>query len=312
MTHDHPQLPNYPTMEQFSAAVASRRSLLKAGAAALGLGAVGFGSIARAATDSATPAATATAACVLTPELTEGPYYVADELIRKDITEGKPGVPLNLRINVVNATGCAPLANAAVDIWHCDANGYYSGISGENPGDPDSSPTGDENLNTTFLRGVQLTGEDGIAEFLTIYPGWYRGRDIHIHMKVHVNGAEAAVATPTADAETGTYSGGAVAHTGQLFFDEDLSDEIAKLAPYSSRNSARTRLEEDMVYQGHDGEAGFFLNLSALVDGQLEQGMLGEITVGIDPTAVQAENGLGGGQGGPGQGSQTGGPPPTN
>ena len=310
MTHDDPQLPNYPTMEQFSAAAASRRALLKA-AAVLGLGAAGASSIsaAMAATGNST-AATATADCVLTAELTEGPYYVASEIIRTDITEGKPGVPLNLRVNVVNAAGCAPLANAAVDIWHCDANGYYSGISGENPGDPDSVATGDENLTTTFFRGVQLTGDDGVAEFLTIYPGWYRGRDIHIHLKVHVDGAANAVATPAAEGETGIYVGGTVAHTGQLFFDENLSDEIATLAPYSSRDSTRTRLEEDTVYRGHENEAGFFLNLSALVEGQLEQGLLGEITVGVDPAAVQTEGGGQGGRGG-GQGGQ-GGPPPTN
>lgn len=80
--------------------------------------------------------------CVLTPELTEGPYYVAGEKIRRDITEGKPGAPLQLHLTVVNASTCRPVKNAAVEIWHCDALGVYSGAVANNPG-------------TNFLRGMQ-------------------------------------------------------------------------------------------------------------------------------------------------------------
>src|SRR5688572_30306879 len=116
----------------------SRRSVLIAGAAVIGAGAVGRGAITALAQDTSTDAtavaSASPASCVLAAEMTEGPYFLDGDLIRQDITEGIPGVPLKLQIGIQDATACSPLANAAVDIWHCDAQGYYSGISGENPG----------------------------------------------------------------------------------------------------------------------------------------------------------------------------------
>ena len=134
--------------------------------------------------------------CVLTPEQTEGPYYLPLDLLRQDITEGRPGLPLRLRIAVVDVNGCSPLPDAAVDIWHCDAQGYYSGFTGYPGGDADPE-AGAGVEEGTFLRGVQTTNADGIAEFQTIYPGWYTGRTVHIHMKVHVGGAEEVIEQPT-------------------------------------------------------------------------------------------------------------------
>src|SRR2546421_8798988 len=51
------------------------------------------------------PAAVASGAvrCVLTPEQTEGPYYIAGEKVRRTITDGRPGTPLTLHLQVVNA-----------------------------------------------------------------------------------------------------------------------------------------------------------------------------------------------------------------
>ena len=102
---------------------------------------------------------------MLTPELTEGPYYVAGEKIRRDITEGKAGVALLLNLTVMNASTCALVKNAAVEIWHCDALGVYSGAVANNPG-------------TNFLRGMQRTNAKGVATFKTIYPGFYQGRAV--------------------------------------------------------------------------------------------------------------------------------------
>ena len=115
----------------------------------------------------------------LTPEQEEGPYYVALEKIRKNITLGRPGVPLRLRITVVDSKTGKPIPNAACDIWHCDATGVYSDESVEST------------VGQTWLRGVQLTDVHGVAEFETIYPGHYVGRATHIHVKVHVGGAKA-------------------------------------------------------------------------------------------------------------------------
>src|SRR5262249_24509473 len=125
-----------PTFEHVSAAAPTRRTLLKAGAAAIAVGGTGLGAGLAGAQESsnAATAVASPATCVLTAEMTEGPYFLAGDLIRKDITEGVGGVPLHLKIAVQDVNACAALANAAVDIWHCDAQGYYSGISGENPG----------------------------------------------------------------------------------------------------------------------------------------------------------------------------------
>ncbi len=94
-------------------------------------------------------AATAARSCKLTPEVTEGPFYVALDRIRKDITEGRPGVPLTLKIRVIDIKKCAPIHGAAVDIWHCDAGGLYS--------DEASNGTSGQ----TYLRGVQAHQQEG-------------------------------------------------------------------------------------------------------------------------------------------------------
>jgi len=143
--------------------------------------------------------------CVLAPELTEGPFYVPDEKLRRDITDNKPGVPLLLALTVVDASTCKKIRNAAVDIWHCDALGAYSAEIAGNPG-------------TNFLRGVQRTNAKGVATFQTIYPGWYPGRAVHVHVKVHVRGN--------------------VVHTGQLFFPAAASNAVYRRKPYSSHGTA--------------------------------------------------------------------------
>ena len=137
--------------------------------------------------------------CVLAPEQTEGPYYVDDAAVRRNVTEGKPGAPLTLRLTVVNASSCKPIKGAAVEIWHCDAAGVYSGVSQQ----------GTEN--ERFLRGVQRTDAKGLAVFRTIYPGWYRGRTVHIHTMVHI--------------------GGNVVHTGQLYFADSVTDAVYRAEP---------------------------------------------------------------------------------
>jgi protocatechuate 3,4-dioxygenase beta subunit len=153
--------------------------------------------------------------CVLTPELTEGPYYIAGEKVRRDIREGHPGTLLTLRLQVLNAATCAPIKGAAVDIWHADAAGNYSGF-------------GAGASSRTFLRGIQKTDANGLAIFTTIYPGWYQGRTVHIHVKVHV--------------------GGRVVHTGQLFFADALTDVVYQKAPYSSRPNRNLRNAQDSIY----------------------------------------------------------------
>ncbi|MEU0338113.1 intradiol ring-cleavage dioxygenase [Streptomyces bobili] len=209
------------------------------------------------------PATTATATgdvCTLTKELTEGPYHLDGQFVRADITDGKAGIPLELALTVVDAGTCEPLADALVELWHSDALGEYSGFVGRNGHDgPD---------NGTFLRGGVLTDSSGVAALTTVYPGWYRGRCIHIHVKVHTN------VTPTSD---GHFTGGQEIHTGQLFFDETVTDAVARVTPYSTNSVTRTTLAQDSVYDGGGATSGL-LDLT----GTTSTGYTGTLTLGVE------------------------------
>lgn len=160
--------------------------------------------------------------CVVRPEMTEGPFYLDADLLRRDIREGRPGVPLALAIGVfrATATSCEPLPGALVDVWHADAAGDYSGV-GALRGE-------------TFLRGSQPTDASGTAEFETIYPGWYPGRTPHIHIKVRST----------------AQSGPAYEFTSQLFFDDRLSREVyTAVAPYDARGAQGTTNSRDGIFR---------------------------------------------------------------
>ncbi|MDA9508535.1 intradiol ring-cleavage dioxygenase [Bradyrhizobium sp. CCBAU 11386] len=130
----------------------------------------------------ASPAATdGEPACILTPQAEEGPFYSDPKLVRSDIAEGKPGVPLSLKLRVIEAGPCTAIKGARVDIWHCDAKGLYSAFPGQ--GDAHNNDA----TSKTFLRGTQITDEAGWVVFNTIYPGWYDGRTTHIHFKVFLD-----------------------------------------------------------------------------------------------------------------------------
>jgi protocatechuate 3,4-dioxygenase beta subunit len=188
-----------------------RTTLLRLG----GLIAAGLGVDASHAGDGPAAVAAGSVRCVLTPEQTEGPYYIANEKVRRNITEGRRGVPLALHATVVDASTCKAIRNAAVDIWHCDAGGVYSGF-------------GDGASSRTFLRGIQRTNASGLAVLKTIYPGWYQGRTVHIHVKVHI--------------------GGTVVHTGQLYFPDSLTDKVYRRSPYDKRPNRSTRNSNDFVF----------------------------------------------------------------
>ena len=170
----------------------------------------------------------------------EGPYYIEGAKLRRDITEGTAGMPLTLRVALLDAKRCGPLSSAAIDVWHCDAEGIYSGFTvnsrdefggGHGPREgrgggmppppdrmesfgprmppPSSGGRGPRHVDgARFMPGPQITNDQGIVEFATVYPGWYAGRAIHIHLTVHLGGVRAE----------DTYAGGHVSHTGSCFF----------------------------------------------------------------------------------------------
>jgi len=257
----------------------------------------------------ATESATALPSCVVRPELTEGPYFVDEVMERFDIrTEPtdetlKAGLPLLLKYRVtdVSNASCSPLEGAQIDVWHCDADGDYSGVN-----DPGFDTEGE-----MWLRGYQITDEYGEAQFLTIVPGWYSGRAVHIHFKIR---------TETADGESYEY-------TSQFFFDPELIEELYQEEPYAGKGSPDTPNETDNIYQGSDGQ--LTLNLIALTDEEMEiinaddtvaeaisAGYSATFDVGLDLTdmTVGASDsaGGGGGQGGRGGNGPGGGNPPGN
>jgi protocatechuate 3,4-dioxygenase beta subunit len=218
--------------------ITRRGSLLALGG--LAAGALGWKvDSAESAGDGPAGVASGAISCVLTPELTEGPYYVSGEKVRSNITEGRPGVPLALALTVVDASTCKPIKGASVDIWHCDALGVYSGVQGN---------TG------TFMRGAQRSNSSGLARFTTVYPGWYNGRAVHIHVKVHV--------------------GGSVVHTGQFFFNDAVTDAVYKRAPYKTRGARDVRDSSDSIYRNGGSKSLLTVKKSGT-------GYIGAITMGV-------------------------------
>jgi protocatechuate 3,4-dioxygenase beta subunit len=208
--------------------------------------------------------AQASAACTLTAEQEEGPFYVALEQVRSDIVGGQAGLPLALEITVINSLTCKPLRNAAVDIWHCNASGVYSDISSEGT------------VGETYLRGVQITDRHGRASFETVFPGHYAGRTTHIHARIHVH----------SQASGGRIAGGHVAHTGQMFPPDAVYEEVYKLAPYSGDTATIVSHAEDRVWtQQHGSEQQLSVRQ---VGGQLAKGLVATVTMAVDPSATPA------------------------
>lgn len=169
--------------------------------------------------------------CVVRPEQTGGPYFVDERLNRSDIrsdpTDGqvRPGTPLALMLLVsrFNSGDCQPLPGVQVDIWHCDAQGIYSDVQ-----DPDFSTIGQK-----FLRGYQNTDARGEARFITIYPGWYPGRTVHVHFKIR----------------TATVARRNFEFTSQLYFADEVTDHAHAVPPYASKGLRTTRNQHDWIFR---------------------------------------------------------------
>ena len=201
-----------------------RRRELLAGAGAFGLVVPILACAREPGAAARSPRLIAGATCPATPRQTEGPFYFDPDLVRRDIAEGRPGAPLRLRLQVVAAADCAPSRGARVDIWHCDADGVYSGYERERS-------TGE-----TFLRGTQFADADGVAEFATIYPGWYGGRAPHVHVKAWLDGGREL--------------------TSQIYFPDALSEQVYALAAYAERDARRRlRNADDGIFSRLGGRA---------------------------------------------------------
>ena len=191
----------------------SRRDLL-AGSAALPLLACAPSSAAPPATSNRLIAGTI---CPATPRQTEGPFYFDPQLVRQDISEGKPGTPLMLRLQIVGTADCGPAARARVDIWHCDAAGTYSGYDRE------------RTAGERWLRGTQFSDADGVVSFQTLFPGWYLGRAPHIHVKAWTEDGREL--------------------TSQAYFPDALSDRIYAGSAYAHRDGRHLRNGDDSIFR---------------------------------------------------------------
>ncbi|KAI9933921.1 hypothetical protein ASPWEDRAFT_168195 [Aspergillus wentii DTO 134E9] len=249
------------------------------------------------------------ASCILAEDVTQGPYYVSGELIRSNLVDGQEGVPLFLDIQLVDTNTCEPVPEVYLDFWHCNATGVYSGVTASGNGDSSD----ESNLNATFLRGLQKTDKDGVAQFESIFPGHYTGRATHIHVLSHP-------ANETTVNKNDTISGlytSSSSHVGQIFFDQDLITEVEKNAPYSTNTQELTEnSDDDILLQELDSNIDPFMEYVYLGDSAAD-GIFAWISVGIDPTVdtsvtpaayythdggVENENsgmGMGGGGGAP-------------
>lgn len=240
------------------------------------------------------PAQAQSCAVLGSPSLTEGPYFVDEDLNRSDIridpSDGstQAGIPLSLAISVSQLTNCSPvpLTGAYVDIWHCNAEGVYSDIAAQNA-------TGRK-----YLRGIQATNRQGYVYFTTIYPGWYQGRAVHIHVKIRTfNGLDQ------------TYE-----FTSQFFFDESFTDEIYRQSPYTQKGARDTLNTTDSIYNGASStgtitsNSGSNLMLTLRNKGswvEADAKLICDLSLGSSPDQVPGGDG-----GGPGQPGGPGGTPP--
>ena len=230
----------------------------------------------------ASPASAVADACILTPQAESGPYYIDPKLVRTDVRDGKAGVPLTLRLRVIEAGPCTALTGARVDIWHCDARGIYSAFPGQ--GDHHKIDTS----SATFLRGTQMTDKSGWAEFTTIYPGWYPGRATHIHFKIFTDEKTVLV--------------------GQTFFPEALNEFIYTNVPdYTGRKRERAVLNvnDRVVVDADPGRLAF-----CAVKEERER-YVASLTLGVDRNVNPEALGHNGPLAGPlPDGQREAGPPP--
>jgi protocatechuate 3,4-dioxygenase beta subunit len=194
-------------------------------------GATAAGATATGATASAVAVASSLPSCVVVPELTEGPYYVNENLDRSDIrvdtSDGSVSagnvLTIDWVVSQVDGNACIPLEGVLVDVWHCDALGNYSDVGNEQ--------------GHNYLRGYQHTDANGRATITTIYPGWYQGRAVHIHFKIRTD------ATASKGLE----------FTSQLFFDDTLNDQVFSQGAYASKGKPDVQNAADGIYQQSQG-----------------------------------------------------------
>ncbi|OQE36864.1 hypothetical protein PENCOP_c011G03234 [Penicillium coprophilum] len=215
---------------------------------------------------------------VLSPTITDGPYYVWGEVVRQNVKEElySDGVDVFLEVQYIDVNTCKPVPGAVVDIWQANATGVYSGIS-------ESGNYAADGWDSTYLRGIQQTDRDGVATFESIIPGHYEGRATHTHLLTHLNAT--LLPNKTLKADTGS-----VAHIGQLFWNEVLRTAVEETYPYNTNTQDVTSNAEDMwSIEQADSAYDPFPEYIYLGEG-LDDGLFAWIQIGINTTADYTDN----------------------
>ncbi|KAI5792552.1 Intradiol ring-cleavage dioxygenase, partial [Peziza echinospora] len=227
--------------------------------------------------------------CLLAPELTIGPYFAPEQLIRPDIREDREGVEFLVALQIIDVNTCETVPGVMVDFWHCDAAGTYSAFAGEGTAVSKPWPFSGE----TFNRGLQASDDNGIVGITTIFPGWYQGRATHIHIASHIGGSVTA---------GGFLANGTTTHIGQLFFPEDVLSTFDTLEPYNANSVVRLKNAADGIYNQQKTALGRdeVTTIHWIEEGTPQSGLVSTLVIGIDLTKSYSTTMGGGGSGGPG------------
>ncbi|KAF2727546.1 aromatic compound dioxygenase [Polyplosphaeria fusca] len=213
----------------------------------------------------------AAAACTLDPEATEGPYWVIGELIRQDLLTGEKGAVTHLDINVIDTSTCKPVTDAYVELWGTNATGVYTGVQAKGNGDGSRTAVA-----TNALRGLQKTGSNGTATFISLIPGHYVGRANHLHTIIH-HGAKLL--------PNNTIQGGTISHVGQFYVEQNFLGQVEKTTPYNTNKQTQMLNSQDFLYQmGKQGGDDPNLHIS-LIGSKIEDGLYAYIDIGVNPKA---------------------------
>ncbi|OCB86632.1 aromatic compound dioxygenase [Sanghuangporus baumii] len=260
--------------------------------------------------------------CILTPEVTQGPYHILGELVRQNITQSQQGVPMELDVDFIDIDTCEPVSNVWVDGWSCNATGVYSGYEaasaaansgGTGAGGASSSASGfpsgtaggqtstasgaysgadssDSSIaidapgdSDNFLRGVWQADESGHLTMYSIVPGWYSGRSAHFHIKVYTEGNGSI-------ADNATFIAGSAVHTGQFFFADSFMEQVGNLTPYNT-NTVERLTNDDDAWFAYENAEGYTAEMDIAVtdEGDIMAGVIGSITVGLNLTYSSVE-----------------------